>query len=283
MKALCSHCIAGAGVEGTVHKAGRTRCLRFGSEAFASEGLSACQQQALTHACQQQGADKVISVLVETASDPHNSSSSNSTTSSSSSNSSTISSSSRQEELSQDSSPSASFRPTPTLRSESTQPVEPSNSQQAVGGSEDADAESQIWVFAFEDTVHQRSAAALEDLREGSWLGRGRKEKRVRVMMLTGDNEASAKRVAKQLKIDDVRAGLSPEQKLQVSVTAAPRTIWVECWGLQRVQSSIVMHVVLRCAHALVQMLTGQMKHSHQHRYVLHQSSHIADSTLLHL
>jgi len=189
MKALCSHCIAGAGVEGTVHKAGRTRRLRFGSEAFASEGLSACQQQALTHACQQQGADKVISVLVETASDPHNSSSSNSTTSS---NSSTISSSSRQEELSQDSSPSASFRPTPTLRSESTQPVEPSNSQQAVGGSEDADAESQIWVFAFEDTVHQRSAAALEDLREGSWLGRGRKEKRVRVMMLTGDNERLA-------------------------------------------------------------------------------------------
>ena len=79
--------------------------------------------------------------------------------------------------------------------------------------------------FAFEVTVHERSAASLDDLREGSWLGRGRKEKRVRVMMLTGDNEASAQRVAKQLRIDDVRAGLSPEQKLQVSVTAAPKTI----------------------------------------------------------
>ena len=200
-------CIAGAGVEGTVHKSGRKRRLRFGSEAFASEGLSACQQQALTHACQQQGADKVISVLVETASDRHTSSSSS------------------QQGFSPDSSPSASSRPTPTLSPETIQPVEPRNSQQAAGGSEGVDAESQIWVFALEDTVHQRSAAALEALREGSWLGRGRKEKRVRVMMLTGDNEASAQRVAKQLKIEDVRAGLSPEQKLQVSVTAATNAI----------------------------------------------------------
>ena len=205
-----------------MHKSGRKRRLRFGSEAFASEGLSACQQQALSHACRQQGADKVISVLVETASDRHTSSSSSTT--SSSSNSSISSSSSGQQGFSPDSSPSVSSRPTPTLSSERSRPVEPSNSQQA-GASEDADAESQIWVFAFEDTVHQRSAAALGDLREGSWLGMGRKEKRVRVMMLTGDNEASAQRVAKQLKIDDVRAGLSPEQKLQVSVTAAPKTM----------------------------------------------------------
>ena len=205
-----------------MHKSGRKHRLRFGSEAFASEGLSACQQQALSHACRQQGADKVISVLVETASDRHTSSSSSTT--SSSSNSSISSSSSGQQGFSPDSSPSVSSRPTPTLSSERSRPVEPSNSQQA-GASEDADAESQIWVFAFEDTVHQRSAAALGDLREGSWLGRGRKEKRVRVMMLTGDNEASAQRVAKQLKIDDVRAGLSPEQKLQVSVTAAPKTM----------------------------------------------------------
>lgn len=215
------HCIAGAGVEGTVHKSGRKRRLRFGSEAFASEGLSACQQQALTHACQQQGADKVISVLVETAPDRH-------TTCSSSSSSSTTSSSSSQQGFSPDSSPAASSRPSPTLSSGNIQPEELSNSQQA-DGSQGDDAESQIWVFAFEDTVHQRSAAALEDLREGSWLGRGRKEKQVRVMMLTGDNEASAQRVAKQLKIDDVRAGLSPEQKLQVSVTAAPKTI---CFSL---------------------------------------------------
>ena len=72
-------------------------------------------------------------------------------------------------------------------------------------------------MFAFEDTVHQRSAAALQSLRQGSWLGWGQKERRLTVMMLTGDNEASAQRVAKQLQIEDVRAGLSPEQKLQVS------------------------------------------------------------------
>ncbi len=250
------HCVAGAGVEGTVHKSGRKRRIRFGSEAFASEGLSACQQQALTHACQQQGADKVISVLVETASDRHNSSS-------------TTSHSSSQKQSSPDSSPSASFKLTPTPSSETTQPVEPSNSQQA-GGSQGGDSESQIWVFAFEDTVHQRSAAALEDLREGSWLGRGRKEKHVRVMMLTGDNEASAQRVAKQLKIDDVRAGLSPEQKLQVSVTAAPNTIYAECWGLQRVQSSMVMLVVSRFACTQIETLSGQLNHSHQQHYVLH-------------
>lgn len=78
-------------------------------------------------------------------------------------------------------------------------------------------SEPQVWVFAFEDTVHQRSAAALQSLRQGSWLGWGQKERRLTVMMLTGDNEASAQRVAKQLQIEDVRAGLSPEQKLQVS------------------------------------------------------------------
>lgn len=77
-------------------------------------------------------------------------------------------------------------------------------------------SDSQMWVFAFEDMVHEHSAATLHSLRQGSWLGRGRKQKRLSVMMLTGDNEASAQRVAKQLNIEDVRAGLSPEQKLQV-------------------------------------------------------------------
>ena len=235
-----------------MHKSGRKRRLRFGSEAFASEGLSACQQQALTHACQQQGADKVISVLVETASDRHTSGSSSSSTTSSSSSSTSSSSSSGQKESSPDNSPSASSTPTFTLSSEAIQPEEPSNSQHA-GGSQGADAESQIWVFAFEDTVHQRSAAALEDLREGTWLGRGRKEKRVRVMMLTGDNEASAKRVAKQLKIDDVRAGLSPEQKLQVSVTAAPKTM--------RFSSSFFQHLKPEILKSKYQKTFNQKKY----------------------
>lgn len=100
--------------------------------------------------------------------------------------------------------------------SESTQSSEARTSQQASSSGSD-DVENQIWVFAFEDTVHDRSAAAVKALREGSWRGRGRKDERLRVMMLTGDNEASAQRVGKQLQIDDVRAGLSPEQKLQVN------------------------------------------------------------------
>lgn len=100
------------------------------------------------------------------------------------------------------------------------------SNQQSNGSGSD----TQVWVFAFEDTVHERSAAALQSLRQGSWLGRerGRKESRLTVMMLTGDNEASAQRVAQQLHIQDVRAGLSPEQKLQVRavlVSAQPKAI----------------------------------------------------------
>lgn len=37
-------------------------------------------------------------------------------------------------------------------------------------------------------------------------------------MMLTGDTEATASRVGQQLHIDDIQAGLSPQQKLQVTV-----------------------------------------------------------------
>ncbi len=184
---------AGAGVEGTVQKAGRRRHLRFGSQAFASQDLSGTQQQALADACQQQSADRVISVLVETASEQPSTSSSHSH--------------------------NQSAPGQHSMQSSSEEGSTVSSSQQASCQSDDT--ENQIWIFAFEDTVHQRSAAALEDLRAGSWLGRGRKEKRLRVMMLTGDNEASAQRVAKQLRIDDVRAGLSPEQKLQVLITAS--------------------------------------------------------------
>ena len=187
-------------MEGTVLKSGSKRHLRFGSQAFASQGLSSEEQQALSHACQQQGADKVISVLVDTASETHTSDLSRSH---SHSNSSTAAD--QHSELSP--------------RQAAT--ADGSDESQQTGTSQNGNADNQIWVFAFEDTVHQRSAEALEDLREGSWVGRGNKQKRLRVMMLTGDNEASAQRVAKQLNIQEVRAGLSPEQKLQVQTFCA--------------------------------------------------------------
>lgn len=188
---LWSHvwCCSGAGVQGTLHRSGKRRRIRFGSEAFASQSLSRGQQDALQQACREQGADRVVSVLVDSAADPESMSPSDSQDPSSS-----------QEGLHAD-------------RSSRSSPIEAESTSRQQSDARDA----QVWVFAFEDTVHQRSAAALQSLRQGSWLGRGRKERRLTVIMLTGDNEASAQRVAKQLQIEDVRAGLSPEQKLQVS------------------------------------------------------------------
>ena len=95
-------------------------------------------------------------------------------------------------------------------------PQESSPSQQPSDSGEAE--ETLLWLFTFEDSIHQRSAAALDALRQGTWQGSARQtEKKLRVMMLTGDNEATAKKVARQLQIDEVRAGLSPQQKLQVS------------------------------------------------------------------
>lgn len=177
-------------MQGTMQKSGKKRRIRFGSQAFASQSLTSTQQDALQHACREQGANRVISVLVNSAADSE-----------------TTSSYSQQPTSSQQEAPPHSSRSSPCESQ--------SDSSQQSGASD-----NQIWVFAFEDTVHERSAATLQSLRQGSWLGRGRKEKRLTVMMLTGDNEASAQRVAKQLHIEDVRAGLSPEQKLQVSAVS---------------------------------------------------------------
>ena len=64
--------------------------------------------------------------------------------------------------------------------------------------------------------MHEGSAAAVQELQKGSWHHNKRNRKKLKLMMLTGDNEDSAQRIAKQLNIADVKAGLSPEQKLQV-------------------------------------------------------------------
>lgn len=58
-------------------------------------------------------------------------------------------------------------------------------------------------IVAVADPIKETSAAAIKELHS---LG-------IKVAMLTGDNERTAKAVAEQLKIDEVEAGVSPEDK----------------------------------------------------------------------
>ena len=57
--------------------------------------------------------------------------------------------------------------------------------------------------FALADTLREEGARAIHEL---SAMG-------VRTVMLTGDNEVTARAIAKQLGVDDVRAGLLPDDK----------------------------------------------------------------------
>ncbi len=57
--------------------------------------------------------------------------------------------------------------------------------------------------FAITDPIKQSSPSVISELHE---LGR-------RVVMLTGDNAVTARSVAERLKIDDVEAGVTPQQK----------------------------------------------------------------------
>ncbi|MDE2150948.1 MAG: heavy metal translocating P-type ATPase [Betaproteobacteria bacterium] len=67
-----------------------------------------------------------------------------------------------------------------------------------------ADAQGPLAWFAVSDTPRPHSREALAELR-----GLG-----VRTLMLTGDNEATARAVAGQVGIDEVHAGLLPQDKL---------------------------------------------------------------------
>ncbi len=61
-------------------------------------------------------------------------------------------------------------------------------------------------LLAVADPVRETTAAALDRLRSAG----------VRIMMLTGDESGTAEAVARRLAIEDVMAGVSPEQKEQV-------------------------------------------------------------------
>lgn len=82
------------------------------------------------------------------------------------------------------------------------------------GGGQSGQGGRSVWVMSFEDTVRQQSAAAVRSLQTGSWTGSASQANRMAVTMLTGDNEASAQRIARKLGITSVLAALSPEQKL---------------------------------------------------------------------
>jgi len=58
--------------------------------------------------------------------------------------------------------------------------------------------------IALQDTLRENAAEVISDLHR---LG-------IRTVMLTGDNPRTAQRVARELGIDDVRAGLKPEDKV---------------------------------------------------------------------
>lgn len=63
-----------------------------------------------------------------------------------------------------------------------------------------------IGLLGFADRIRPEAAVALQALREAGVK---------RLVMLTGDHAASAQRIAKEIGIDEVHAGLLPEQKLE--------------------------------------------------------------------
>lgn len=67
------------------------------------------------------------------------------------------------------------------------------------------DEKEALAVFGVADTLRETSVQALRDLHSQG----------LKTLMLTGDNEATARKIAKEAGIDEVRAELSPEDKLR--------------------------------------------------------------------
>lgn len=69
-----------------------------------------------------------------------------------------------------------------------------------------ADEQQAMAIFVVADVVRQESIDAIKELHQ---LG-------IRTVMLTGDNEVTAQVIGKQVGIDDIRAELLPESKLEI-------------------------------------------------------------------
>lgn len=65
----------------------------------------------------------------------------------------------------------------------------------------------QLYLLSFNDTLRPHIKETITELRETAQL---------KLLMLTGDHENSARRIANELKIDDYRANLRPEDKLRM-------------------------------------------------------------------
>jgi heavy metal translocating P-type ATPase len=93
-------------------------------------------------------------------------------------------------------------------------------------------ANNSVWVFTLEDTLRSVSVAAVSALQKGSWGGPESDatpavpSRACHVVMLTGDNEASAARIAGKLGIDHVLFGLNPEDKLREIETLRTTRSW---------------------------------------------------------
>ena len=76
-------------------------------------------------------------------------------------------------------------------------------------------------VFAVADTIKEGSRAALAELHA---LG-------VASIMLSGDNETTAREIARQAGIDDVRGNLLPEEKLDAITELCSRNLFTAMVG----------------------------------------------------
>ncbi len=70
----------------------------------------------------------------------------------------------------------------------------------------DLDQKSVLGVIGFQDKTKPESQATIDNLRQ---LG-------LRIMLVTGDNETSAKKLARELGIEDVTAGVLPQEKAKI-------------------------------------------------------------------
>ena len=80
-----------------------------------------------------------------------------------------------------------------------------------------------------QDTLNERSTAAVAALLDGRWEGSRQGRDAKHVVMLTGDNPASAERIARLVGIQDVRAVRSSSPPLFSRVLSSGKCcMWVD-------------------------------------------------------